>query len=84
MALLDGMPTDVVTLALRGAPQELAEAVLSALGARSRRMIESELATPADGIPAEEITAARRRIAAAAVQLAQQGMIELPSAQKAA
>lgn len=84
VALLDGMPTDVVTLALRGAPQELAEAVLSALGARSRRMIESELATPADGIPAEEITAARRRIAAAAVQLAQQGMIELPSAQKAA
>jgi flagellar motor switch protein FliG len=84
VSLLDGLPTDMVTLALRNAPQEIVEAVLSALGARSRRMIEAELATPVDGIPAEEIMAARRRIASTAVQLAQQGTIELPSTRKAA
>ncbi|WP_163267279.1 flagellar motor switch protein FliG [Chelativorans alearense] len=84
VALLDGLATDLVTLALRNAPKDLAEAVLSALGARSRRMIEAELAMPADGIPAEEIAQARRRIAAAAVALSQQGLFELPSAQKAA
>jgi len=84
VSLLDGLGTDVVTLALRGAPANLVEAVLSALGARSRRMIESELAAPADGISAEAIAGARKRIVATAVELAQQGVIELPSAQKAA
>jgi len=80
VALLDGLPTDLVTLSLREAPQAVTEAVLSALGARSRRMIEAELAAPMDGITAEAVAGARRRIAAAAVQLAQQGVIELPSA----
>ena len=84
VSLLDGLATDIVTLALRDAPANLVEAVLSALGARSRRMIESELAAPADGISAEAIAGARRRIAATAVELAQQGVIELPSAQKVA
>ncbi|WEX08297.1 FliG C-terminal domain-containing protein [Chelativorans sp. AA-79] len=84
VALLDGLATDVVTLALRDAPGPVVEAVLSALGARSRRMIEAELAAPADGATPEAIAAARRRIAATAVQLAQQGSIDLPSAQKAA
>lgn len=36
------MPSELVTLALRNAPGELVEAVLSALGQRTRRMIESE------------------------------------------
>lgn len=80
VALLDGLPTDIVTLALRNAPREVTEAVLSALGARSRRMIEAELETPADGFSQEEILGSRRRIAATAVQLAQKGMLELPSA----
>ncbi|WP_041545008.1 MULTISPECIES: FliG C-terminal domain-containing protein [Chelativorans] len=82
VALLDGLPTDLVTLALRHAPPDVVEAVLSALGARSRRMIEAELAAPMEGISAEAIAGARKRIAATAVQLAQRGTIELPSAAK--
>ncbi|MFC6489985.1 flagellar motor switch protein FliG [Nitratireductor sp. GCM10026969] len=84
VALFDGLPAELVTASLRGAPQELAEAVLSALGARSRRMIESELQMEDDGVSAEAIGEARRRIAATAVELAQKGAIELPSAQNAA
>ncbi|WP_274425749.1 flagellar motor switch protein FliG [Chelativorans sp. YIM 93263] len=83
VALFDGMPTDVVTLALRNAPRELSEAVLSSLGVRSRRMIESELEVPADDIQNEDIVNARRRIALSAVELAQKGVLELPSAMSA-
>lgn len=79
VALFDGLDTDLVTLALRSAPKDIAEAVLSALGARSRRMIESELAVGADGIAQEEIARARKRIASAAVQLSQKGVIALPA-----
>lgn len=84
VALLDGLPTDLVTLALREAPSEVVEAVLSALGARSRRMIEAELAAPMDGVSSEAVAGARKRIAATAIQLAQQGAIELPSTSKIA
>lgn len=81
VALFDGFDTDLVTLALRGASSELTEAVLSALGPRSRRMIESELAMNAEGVQAEDVGRARKRIAATAVQLAQRGVFTLPSAQ---
>lgn len=81
VSLFDGLDTDMVTLALRGASRDITEAILSALGARSRRMIESELSVPAEGIPAEDITRARKRIAATAVQLSQKGVIALPSEQ---
>lgn len=84
VTLFDGLATDQVTLALRDTGPELREAVLSALGQRSRRMIESELASPADGIAPEAIAGARKRIASAAVDLAQKGQLELPSTQKAA
>lgn len=84
VALFDGLPTDQVTLALCGAPKDLAEAVLSALGARSRRMIESELAGGDDNVSAEDVARARRRIASTAVQLAQAGKIELQPSQEAA
>lgn len=81
VALFDGLPTDVVTLALRNAPKDMTEAVLSSLGARSRRMIESELEVPAEDIQSEDIANARRRIALSAVELAQKGVLELPSAE---
>lgn len=84
VTLLDGLSTDLVTLALRDASPEVKEAVLSALGTRSRRMIESELSMPADGVPADEVASARRRIAATALQLAQEGKLELPSTRQAA
>lgn len=83
LVLFDGLSTELVTLALRGAPAEIAEAVLSALGARSRRMIESELSM--EGItPPAEITKARREIAATAIRLSREGAIELPTVQAAA
>ncbi|KFB09205.1 flagellar motor switch protein FliG [Nitratireductor basaltis] len=84
VALFDGLPTDLVTMALRKAPADLKEAVLSALGARSRRMIEAELGAGDDAAPDDEISRARRRIASTAVQLAQQGTVELPSTQSQA
>jgi flagellar motor switch protein FliG len=84
VSLFDGLPTDQVTIALRNAPADLVEAVLSSLGARSRRMIESELASGAENISADEIARARKGIAAAAIRLSQEGALELPQQQEAA
>ena len=84
VVLFDGLSTELVTLCLRGAPGPLAEAVLSSIGARSRRMIESELAMGADSVSAAEIAAARKRIAATAIGLATTGAIELPTMRNAA
>jgi flagellar motor switch protein FliG len=78
VALFDGLATDVVTLALRGCEQALAEAVLSALGPRSRRMIESELASEPGNIPFAEIARARKNIASTAIRLAGEGAVQLP------
>ncbi len=84
VALFDGISTELVTTALRDAPADITEAVLSALGARSRRMIESELTIMDDGTRPEEIHRARKRIAATAIGLAATGAIELPAMQSAA
>jgi flagellar motor switch protein FliG len=78
VALFDGLSTELVTLALRGCEQTLAEAILSALGPRSRRMIESELATEAGNIPFAEIARARKTIASTAIRLASEGAVQLP------
>lgn len=79
--LFDGLSTEVVTLALRGAPADMTEAILSSIGARSRRMIESELSQGAEGVPQAEIGKARKAIASAAVRLSREGAFELPSMQ---
>jgi flagellar motor switch protein FliG len=84
VTLFDGLSSELVTLALRGAEAGLAEAVLSAIGARSRRMIDSELTLPADSATPGEIGKARKRIAAAAIALAATGALELPAMQDAA
>jgi len=84
VTLFDGLSTELLTLALRDAPPELAEAALSAIGARARRMIESELTIESDAATPAEITRARKRIAATAIGLAATGAIELPSMQNAA
>jgi flagellar motor switch protein FliG len=78
VALFDGLGTDMVTLALRGCEQSLAEAILSALGPRSRRMIESELAAEPGNIPFAEIARARKTIASTAIRLASEGAVQLP------
>ncbi|WP_292897001.1 MULTISPECIES: FliG C-terminal domain-containing protein [unclassified Nitratireductor] len=82
VALFDGLSSELVTLALRNASEAIVEAVLSALGQRTRRMIEAELSTGSEDVPEADILQARRRISASAVQLAQQGNFVLPSMQQ--
>ncbi|RUM97558.1 flagellar motor switch protein FliG [Pseudaminobacter arsenicus] len=84
VALFDGLSTELVTLCLRGADAALTEAVLSSIGARSRRMIESELGQASDGIAAADIADARRTVASTAIRMSVEGAFELPSAQNAA
>jgi flagellar motor switch protein FliG len=81
--LFDDVPSDIVALALRGAEENITEVVLGALGARSRRMIESELSMEAD-ISDEEIQTARKTISSTALDLAAAGQLELPSRDLAA
>ncbi|MBO6718560.1 MAG: flagellar motor switch protein FliG [Rhizobiaceae bacterium] len=83
VSLFDNIQTDMATVALRGASAELTEAVLSSIGARSRRMIEAELKDAAGNVPADEINAARRAIASTAIRLATEGALELPGQQEA-
>lgn len=80
VTLFDGLGTDLVTLALRGCEPALTEAVLSALGPRSRRMIESELAMEGTALNFTEIGRARRTIASTAIRLAGEGALQLPRA----
>lgn len=82
--LFDGLSTELVTLALRGASPALTESALSAIGARSRRMIESELGQGSEGIALADIMAARKTIAVATIRLSREGAFELPSMQNAA
>lgn len=84
VSLFDGISIEIVTLALRGAPAMLAESVLSSIGARSRRMIEAELATGMEGISVDQINAARKQIATTALRLSSEGDLELPTLQTAA
>jgi flagellar motor switch protein FliG len=84
VALFDGIATELVTLALRKAPAELGEAVLSAIGARSRRMIESELSQDSDTVPLAEVAKARKSIAATAIRMSREGAFDLPAMQNTA
>jgi flagellar motor switch protein FliG len=84
VALFDSISTELVTLALRNAPPALTEAVLSSIGARARRMIESELGQGADSVNAVDVVRARKAIAAGAIRMAREGAFELPSAQSTA
>ncbi|MDQ6433749.1 FliG C-terminal domain-containing protein [Mesorhizobium sp. LHD-90] len=84
VALFDGLSTELVTLCLRNTPAQLAESVLSAIGARSRRMIEAELGQGSDGIAMADIVRARKTVASTAIRMAREGAFELPSTQDAA
>lgn len=72
--LLDALQTDVVTEAVRGASDDLREAVLSALSQRTRRMIEAELAGNAPIRP-DAVEGARRAVMARAKKLIAEGQI---------
>lgn len=84
VTLFDGLSSELVTKALHNSDPALIEAVLSAIGARARRMIESELAQGADGIAAADIIQARKSIASTAIRMASEGAFELPAADSAA
>ena len=84
VSLFDGISADAVTLALRGADAEMTESVLSALGARARRMIEAELAADPGNVSAADVARARKEIASTAIRLSSQGIITLPNMQEAA
>lgn len=81
--IFDSIATDLVAVSLRDAEGDLSEAVLSSLGQRTRRMIESELAAES-AVKPEAVAQARRDIASAAIKLAAEGRIVMPAAQEAA
>lgn len=76
LILFDKVQTEQVMLALRGAEPEIKETILSSLGARARRMIESELNDAAAEVT-KEVMAARRAIAETALRLASSGEISI-------
>ncbi|MEN3793960.1 FliG C-terminal domain-containing protein [Fulvimarina sp. MAC3] len=76
LTLFDSIEADTVIMALRGAPDALKEAVLSAQGARARRMMEAELGQAAN-VTKEAIESARRDIASRALEMAGSGTIIL-------
>jgi flagellar motor switch protein FliG len=76
--LFDRLSTELVVLALRGTEAEFREAALTAMAARSRRLVESELSAPSPATPVE-ITRARREVVKIVLGLAQRGELELPS-----
>ena len=75
--LFNDIAGDIVTMALRGAPNEIKEAVLASISPRARRMIESDLASGTQGINPREIAIARRAVAQEAIRLANASQIEL-------
>ncbi|MCF3639587.1 flagellar motor switch protein FliG [Rhizobium sp. TRM95111] len=77
VSLFNDVSGDIITASLRGAPMELREAVLSSIGARQRRMIESDLAAGDQGVNPREVAIARRSIAQEAIRLAASGQIQL-------
>lgn len=83
MAIFDQAPTDRVILALRDSDAAMREAVLPCLSARTRRMVEAELAAPTE-TPRREILAAQREIANLVLRLAGQGLIDLTAAEDGA
>jgi flagellar motor switch protein FliG len=84
VTLFNDISGDIITTALRGADDELREAVLSAIGARQRRMIESDLASGEAGATAREIAVARRTVAQEAIRLAGLDQLTLREAAPAA
>jgi len=82
--LFNDVSGDIITMALRGSSMELRESVLASLGARQRRMIESDLSAGDAGINPRDIAIARRSITQEAIRLAASGQIELKEKAQAA
>lgn len=80
VTLFNDLSSELITVALRGAAPSLQEIVLSSIGARQRRMIESDLAGDLVG-DERDIAVARRSIAQEAIRLAGAGKIVLKEAE---
>ena len=76
--LFDKLSTDVVVMSLRGTEAEFREAALAAMAARSRRLVEGELASPSQA-KATDIASARKEVVKIVLSMAQKGELELPS-----
>lgn len=76
--LFDKVSTDVVVSALRGTEIEFREPVLAAMASRSRRLVESELASPSS-TPPSETAKARMQIVRLVLEMSRRGEIEPPS-----
>ncbi len=76
-SVLDAVQVDVLTMALRQAEAEVAEAALTAISQRSRRMVENDLKSTVQVRPAD-VTEARKRIVGQVMRLAAEGRIDLP------
>ena len=76
--ILDNLSQELLTLALKGAEENVKETILTCVGQRNRRMIEAELASPKP-IRDTEITNARRKIVADVLRRAQSDEFDLPS-----
>ncbi|WP_253383575.1 FliG C-terminal domain-containing protein [Notoacmeibacter sp. MSK16QG-6] len=81
-SIFDSMDQELLTLALKGASDEVKECVLNAVGQRNRRMIEAELSSPRP-IRDTDIAAARRKIVSEILRRAHDGEFSLPSDQSA-
>ena len=75
--LFNDIGSETITLALRGADEDVKEAVLSSIGARQRRMIEADLSEEMQNITTRDIAVARRAITQEAIRLASLGQIRL-------
>lgn len=76
--LFDKLSTDLVVMALRNTEADFREAALSAMAARSRRLVEGELGA-ASNARAPEIAKARSEVVKIVLAMAQKGELELPS-----
>jgi flagellar motor switch protein FliG len=74
--LFDQVAPEQVVLSLTGADAKLTERILSALGSRSRRIIEQELKSGANP-PPKDVHKARRAIADLALKLSEKGEIDI-------
>jgi len=84
MILFDQVSTEQLIMALRGSDSTIRGCVLPCLSARTRRMVEAELAS-SDSPPKREVARAQRAVAEAVLRLAEAGTIEIgPGSESAA
>lgn len=81
--VFDQIPTEIVTTALRDTAPDLKELILTAVGQRTRRMMEAELNTPSSTDTAD-IKAAQKQIASTVLEMSSAGKIRLPEQDMAA